>query len=156
MNFFSDFEFYWIRENIVAGSSRPQSVEDIKFIIEQGIKRIISISEPGLIQNIAKGLPIEIIPFEFDNYGVPSNHQLQDYLNIMQNSIKEHKPVLIHCAMGCGRTGLLLTAYLMNFENKDWETSLLEVREIRSCAVESSIQLKYLSSLNIEKKFFDK
>ena len=67
----------------------------------------------------------------------------------MEESKKQNEPVLVHCAMGCGRTGLLLTAYLMKFEHKDWETALLELRDVRPCAVESSIQLNFLSTLKI-------
>ena len=149
MSFLGDFEFYWIRENVIAGSSRPKSTENIKFVIDQGIKRIISISQPDTIKHFAKNLPIEVIPFEFEDFGIPSVQQLDEFFKIMEESKRNHKPVLIHCAMGCGRTGLLLTAYLMKFEQKTWEDSLSFVRETRPCAVESSSQLNFLSSLNL-------
>ena len=149
MSFLGDFEFYWIRDNLIAGSSRPRSVENIKFIIDQGIKRIISISGPDVIKYYAENLPIEIIPFEFADFGIPSQDQIEQFYSIMEDSIKQHKPVLIHCAMGCGRTGLLLTAYLMKFEHKDWEESLHDIRETRPCAVESSNQLNFLSHLQV-------
>ena len=149
MNLIDDFEFYWIRDNIIAGSSRPQTVDNIKFIVDQGIKRIISISEPDLIQYLAKDLPIQVIPFSFDNFGVPSNYQIEKFFSIMTDSLDKHEPVLIHCAMGCGRTGLLLTAFLMKYEGKDWESSLLDIRKVRPCAVESSYQLTFLSQLHV-------
>lgn len=150
MSFLGDFEFYWVREHIIAGSSRPHSEENLQFLVNKmGIKRIISISQPSTIKYYAHDLPVEVIPFEFENFGVPSYNQLQEFFKIIDDSKKKNEPVLIHCAMGCGRTGLLLTAYLMRFEQKDWEKALLELREIRPCAVESSVQLDFLESLKI-------
>ncbi len=147
MSFLGEFEFYWLRDNILAGSSRPKSTENLNFLVKMGIKRIISISEPNTIKFYAKDLPVEVIPFEFEDFGIPSLDQLNEFFKIMENSKKENKPVLVHCAMGCGRTGLLLTAYIMKFEHKEWEQALTELRKIRPCAVESSIQLNFLSEL---------
>lgn len=142
-----NFEFYWLRKDILAGSSRPHTPENIDFIVKQGIKRIISISDPNGVRFLAKEFPIEVIPFEFEDFGTPSNNQLQSFFSLMDSSIKENKPVLVHCAMGCGRTGLLLTSYIMKFEKLDWKSSLSEVRKYRPCAVQSGIQLEYLEAL---------
>ena len=149
MSLSKHFEFYWLRKGILAGSSRPHSSKNIEFVVNQGIKRIISISEPNGVRYLAKDFPVEVIPFEFEDFGIPSCNQLQEFFTIMENSIKEKKPVLVHCAMGCGRTGLLLTAFLMKFENKDWKNSLNDVRMYRPCAVESSSQIAYLEKLNV-------
>lgn len=147
MSIFQEFQFYWVRKNILAGSSRPRSVEDLQFIANQGIKRIISISGPEKIKALAEGLPIEIIPMEFENYMTPTEKQQKKFFSLMEQSIKEKKPVLVHCQMGCGRTGLLLTSYVMKFENKEFNESLFEIRKIRPCAVETDIQYEYLSLL---------
>lgn len=149
MTFRRNFEFYWLRKDILAGSSRPYSTENIDFIVKQGVKRIISISEPDRVILLAKDFPVEVIPFEFEDFGIPSSNQLKEFFSIIENSISEKKPVLIHCAMGCGRTGLLLTTFLMKFENKDWKSALTDVRMYRPCAVESSSQLSYLESLKL-------
>lgn len=147
LQFKPEFEFYWIRKGIIAGSSKPRSVENLQFIADQGIKRIISISSPNTIKDYAKGLSIEVIPLEFQDLMIPSDNQIKKFISIMEKSIKEHKPVLIHCQLGCGRTGLLLTAYLMKFENKEWDKALGEIRSIRPCAVETETQFEYLSFL---------
>ena len=147
LSIFQEFQFYWVREGVLAGSSRPKSVEDLHFIADQGIKRIISISAPNKIKEYAKGLSIEVIPMEFENYMIPTENQLKNFFSIMKESIKEKKPVLVHCQMGCGRTGLLLTSFVMKFEKKDFNQSLYEIRKIRPCAVETEMQLEYLESL---------
>ena len=149
MGFFQDFEFYWLRKNIIAGSSRPHSQENIQFVVKQGIKRIISIADPDLIQMYASGKDVEVIPFEFVDFGVPSLDQVQEFFSIIEDSEKKNLPVLVHCAMGCGRTGLLLTLYLMKYENQDWENALSDLRSIRPCAVESGTQLDFLASMNV-------
>lgn len=144
-----DFEFYWLRKGIIAGSSRPYSENHLKYISNQGIKKIISIVDSGLIQMYASSFDIQVIPFEFVDFGVPSLDQVKEFYSIIEDSKKNNAPILVHCAMGCGRTGLLLTLYLMKFEKLDWETALNDLREIRPCAVESRNQLDFLSSINI-------
>jgi protein-tyrosine phosphatase len=147
---FETLEFYWIRKGFIAGSSRPSSVEDMNYIAKQGIKRIISISQPEMIKEFAKNFPIEVIPFSFKDFGIPDAEQVKKYFSIIKDSLKDKTPILIHCAMGCGRTGLLLTLYLMKFENKTFPEALTDIRKIRPCAVESQEQFNYLATINIE------
>ena len=120
MSIFQEFQFYWIRKGVLASSSRPRLVDDLQYIADQGIKRIISISAPNKIKEYAKGLSIEVIPMEFENYMVPTENQLKNFFSTMERSIKEKKPVLVQCQMGCGRTGLLLSSFIMKFEKKDF------------------------------------
>ena len=150
MGFFQDFEFYWLRKGIIAGSSRPRSQGHIQFLAKQGIKRIISIADPDLIQMYASGIDVEVIPFEFLDFGTPSLDQVKEFFSIIEDSYQMNLPVLVHCAMGCGRTGLLLTLYLMKYENQDWESALSDLRSIRPCAVESGSQLDFLASMNVK------
>ena len=126
MVFFQDFEFYWLREGVIAGSSRPYSQNHVQFIAKQGIKKIISIVDPALIQGYASNFGIDIIPFEFVDFGVPSLYQVQEFFSILDDCEKRNTPILVHCAMGCGRTGLLLTLYLMKYEKLDLETDLTD------------------------------
>ena len=95
-------------------------------------------------------LNIEVIPFEFLDFGTPSLDQVKEFFSIIEDSYQMNLPVLVHCAMGCGRTGLLLTLYLMKYENQDWESALSDLRSIRPCAVESGSQLDFLASMNVK------
>ena len=148
MSSFREFEFYWVRKNIIAGSSRPKSEDHLRYISQQGIKRIISIAEPNLVKLHASAFDIEVIPFEFIDFGIPSLDQIKEFISIMDDSHKKNFPVLIHCAMGCGRTGLLLTLYIMYYDHRNWNDSLLELRSVRPCAVESNFQMNFLENFS--------
>ena len=68
----------------------------------------------------------------------------------MEKSLKEKKPVLIYCQLGCGRTGLLLTAYLMKFEGNIFQDAFKEIKQIKPCAIETHTQYEFLANLNIK------
>ena len=52
-------------------------------------------------------------------------------IDYMDNHIEHHKPVLIHCNGGHGRTGTLVTGYLMKKENVSLEEALIKVKKLR-------------------------
>jgi len=65
-------------------------------------------------------------------------HEVIDFIS------KCEKPVLIHCCGGCGRSGTVVTAYLMSTEGLKYEEALIKARSINPCFVESEEQHRVL------------
>ena len=53
------------------------------------------------------------VSFPIADYGVPSAAQLAAVLDTLDGAQQHREPVYLHCAAGVGRSGLVVTAYLM-------------------------------------------
>ena len=61
--------------------------------------------------------PFKIYHFPIKNYGVPSVAEIPDLINILgkiQRLLKAEQVVLIHCAGGIGRTGMIAALLLVH------------------------------------------
>lgn len=45
------------------------------------------------------------------DYGVPTDEQIQQFLDIMDQHHQANEAVVIHCVAGCGRTGQFIVAW---------------------------------------------
>ena len=93
---------------------------------EQGIKSIVTIREIPLPRKYFesskkeksedKEIFIDYLHIKVDDHDAPDLDVLIKTIDYMDQRIEHNKPVLIHCNGGHGRTGVLVTAYLMKSE----------------------------------------
>ena len=75
------------------------------------------------------------------DFDVPTDEQIEHFLEIVSTAISEKKKVLVHCIAGCGRTGTMLAlAEKFIYGTIDGEEAIRQVREIRPCAIETQNQ----------------
>jgi protein tyrosine/serine phosphatase len=98
------------------------------------VKTIVSLVDDNEIQHppftdetaycAANGIQIIRIPITLG--GWPSSDQIQQFLAIAQDQTKQ--PVLVHCAQGVRRTGMLVAAYEMSVLKHDKTAALAEIQ----------------------------
>ena len=130
--------FSWLIENKLAGSAIPTSIDEIKWIQEQGIKSIVTIREEPLDEDwISEMNYLHVLS---DDMGVPSFDDLKTSVDYVHEKIQNNEPVMVHCLAGLGRTGTILACYLIKYEKMSAEDAIQHVREKRHGSIQSFVQ----------------
>jgi protein-tyrosine phosphatase len=133
---------FWLREGKIAGRSGPNTDGwDLDAIQAGGFSAILSVNNGEAVHQtlLAKlGIAYANIPMssnapardgdrEFCLQNVPRALEF-----IAENLVSG--PVLIHCRSGKDRTGMVMAAYLIEFEGYDAKTAMDQVIEVRPIA----------------------
>jgi atypical dual specificity phosphatase len=137
--------FSWVTEGKLAGSGLPVTQDEFKWILDKGIRSIVTVREVPLPSRWIDGTDIDYLHLMVEDYGVPNMEVLDEAVNYIDKKIQSGKPVLVHCAAGKGRTGALLAAYMIKKENLTAEQAIEKVRVMRPGSVQSLTQETALS-----------
>ncbi len=147
--------FSWIEQGRLAGSGLPVNKEEFKWLIDKGIKSIVTVREVPLPSKWFDGSDIDYLHLMVEDYGAPSMEVIDETVDYIDKKISSGKPVLVHCAAGKGRTGALLAAYLIKKEKLTAEQAIEKIRLMRPGSVQSLTQETALSMyekyLNLKK-----
>lgn len=137
--------FSWVTEGKLAGSGLPVTQDEFKWVLDKGIKSIVTVREVPLPSPWIDGTNIDYLHLVVEDYGVPNMEVLDEAVNYIDKKIQSGKPVLVHCAAGKGRTGALLAAYMIKKENLTAEQAIEKIRLMRPGSVQSVTQETALS-----------
>jgi atypical dual specificity phosphatase len=137
--------FSWVAEGKLAGSGLPVTQDEFKWVLDKGIKSIVTVREVPLPSRWIDGTDIDYLHLMVEDYGVPNMEVLDEAVNYIDKKIQSGKPVLVHCAAGKGRTGALLAAYMIKKENLTAEQAIEKIRLMRPGSVQSVTQETALS-----------
>ena len=152
---------FWLRKGKIAGRSGPNSnIWDLNEIRANGFSAILSVNNGEAVhESILSGLGIA-----YSNIPMSSNAPVRkgdkelclENLPKALNFIKENMingPVLIHCRSGKDRTGMVLAAYLIEFEGYSVKDAMKKVIEVRPVAFSAEGWMEFvLVVLNLYKK----
>ncbi len=143
MNEYFSKNFTWI-DSFISGAPAPQSVEDIKFLNNEGITDIICLLPTiPFIEINNPMVKVHQIPIS----QLPNRNQLKEFLELVENLKNNHKKVLIHCQFGQERTGIFLAVYLIKFYNLKPKEAVSKIRKLRPTTLKSSISTEFVLSI---------
>lgn len=88
---------------------------------------------------------IEYLNIPILDHSVPTSAQLNQAVNWLHRQVRANKQVLIHCAMGRGRSVLVLAAYLVcKDKQRNFAEVLQQIKQVRKTAGLNKWQLRAL------------
>jgi len=131
-------KFSWLIENKLAGSGIPTSIDEVQWVIKQGVKSIVTIREESLDESWIKD--VNYLHVLSNDMGVPEFDDLVHAVDFIHSRITNNEPVLVHCLAGMGRTGVILACYLVKHHKMSASEATEKVREERPGSIQSYTQ----------------
>jgi len=129
------YKFSWLIENKLAGSGIPTSINEVQWVIEQGVKSIVTVKEEPLDDDWVKD--INYLHVHSNDMSVPEFADLTYAVDFIHSRITNNEPVMVHCLAGMGRTGTLLACYLVKYQKMSADDAIQKVREERPGSIQS-------------------
>ena len=129
------YKFSWLIESKLAGSSIPTSIDEVQWVIEQGVKSIVTVREDPLDDDWVKD--VNYLHVYSNDMSVPEFDDLVSAIDFIHSRITNNEPVMVHCLAGLGRTGTLLACYLVKYQKMSADDAIQKVREERPGSIQS-------------------
>jgi len=127
--------FSWLIAEKLAGSAIPTSFDEIKWVLDEGVKSIVTIREEPLDEDWIKD--VNYLHIHSNDMGVPEFDDLTRAVDFVHERITNNEPVMVHCLAGLGRTGTILACYLIKYQKLSADDSIQKVRISRPGSVQS-------------------
>ncbi|SDP14970.1 protein-tyrosine phosphatase family protein [Desulforhopalus singaporensis] len=109
----SEYLVTWITDNLAVGHA-PMSYADLNSIKAQGIDGIINLCyEFCDLHELEEYSGFEVYYLPVMDEQAPEMDEMEKALEWLDESVYLGKKILVHCRHGIGRTGTLVTAYLL-------------------------------------------
>ena len=121
----------------------PSDIHDIK---NANISAVLDVTaEFSSLNWVAFQANIDYLNIPILDHSVPSDTQIHRALNWIHTHRKTGRSVVVHCALGRGRSVFMMAAYLLSQNPKSSPSDIMDkIREIRQTARLNKRQFKYL------------
>lgn len=130
--------FSWVVEGKLAASGLPSSKSQVRWIEDQGVNSILTLTESPLAREWLEGTSLTAKHVGMLDHDPPSQDALRESTRFIASQISGGKTVLVHCLAGVGRTGSVIVAYMIEYQGKTADEAMALLREMRPGSVEDA------------------
>ena len=128
--------FVWIEGTSLAGSGYPASREQVGWLVKNGIRSVLTLTERPLPAAWTAGYPLDVGHVSMHDHLPPSVESMERAVGYILDRRKEGKAVMVHCLAGEGRTGCVLAAYLIRTRRLRADEAIAVLRSLKPEFVE--------------------
>ena len=131
--------FSWIERPQLAAMARPESVEELTWLRQQGIEVLLSLTEdpPRRAWVDEAGLLLFHVPMQ--DMEAPSQAELDRCISAISKANDHQMGVAVHCGAGLGRTGVVLACHFVD-KGLTASNAIARVRRLRPGSIETEEQ----------------
>jgi len=130
--------FSWLMEEKLAGSGMPTSFDEFNWILQQGIKSVVTMTENALPEKWVNEIKYLHVPTP--DLTAPDMEKINLAVDFIHENIKNHQAVMVHCAAGMGRAGTILASYLVKYQKYSAKDAIKKIRIERPGSIQSETQ----------------
>jgi len=130
--------FSWLMEEKLAGSGMPTSFDEFNWILQQGIKSVVTMTENALPEKWVNEIKYLHVPTP--DLTAPDMEKINLAVDFIHENIKNHQAVMVHCAAGMGRAGTILASYLVKYQKYSAKDAIKKIRTERPGSIQSETQ----------------
>lgn len=128
--------FVWVEKDRVAGSGYPASRGQLEWLVGAGVKSILSLTLEPLPAEWIAGLGLTVGHVPMDDHKAPHVDSMERSADFVVAELAAGRPVVVHCLAGEGRTGCVLSAYLIKTRRMGADEALATLRRLKPEFVE--------------------
>ncbi|HEY9803527.1 MAG TPA: dual specificity protein phosphatase family protein [Leptolyngbyaceae cyanobacterium] len=104
---------WWVIPSKLAGVRKPIMPEELYQLQAEGIEALVSVMDDPSNLDLYQKAEIPYLWLPIKGGSVPSQEQIQELRNFIDNQNNLGKAVAVHCTNGRKRTGTMLASYLI-------------------------------------------
>ncbi len=130
--------FSWLIEEKLAGSGMPTTFDELDWVLKQGVKSIVTMTENALPDSWIEDVKYLHIPTP--DLTAPDMDKIDTAVDFIYERINNKEAVMVHCAAGMGRAGTVLACYLVKYQKHSAKEAINKLREERPGSIQSETQ----------------
>jgi atypical dual specificity phosphatase len=133
--------FSWVEKPLLSALARPSSLDDLRWLREQGIEVLLSLTEDPPRRDWVNEAGLLSVHVPMEDMQPPTPQELDRAVSTIARAVERNMGVAVHCGAGMGRTGVVLAAWFVT-KGLSADNAIARVRRLRPGSVETEEQEK--------------